>query len=106
MVMALDLEGNGVAVPHVHEPRVLGARLHQKPSAAAGEGLQLRDRILIAAVLAPHHRIDAEFGVVRGSAEHLVDPGVFRLGKTKGAGVLHGADAGILSVRHELRAVR
>ena len=73
VVVRLDLEGNGHAVAHVDDARVLFASPDEDLLALRREGLQHRSCVLVGAVLRPHDREDAQLGVRRLSAEDLKD---------------------------------
>jgi len=73
VVVRLDLEGDGHAVAHVDDARVLLARPHEDLLALGREGLQHRPGVLVGAVLRPHHREDAQLGVRRLPPEDLED---------------------------------
>ena len=73
VVVALDLEGAPDAVADVDDAGVLLTRLDQQVRAVLGQGLQPLDGVLVAAVLGPHHRVDAHLGEVGGPSEDLFD---------------------------------
>jgi hypothetical protein len=69
--VALDLHGDGPAVADVDDAGVLaGALQHARP--LGGEAAE-RPRVLVAAVLAPHERVDGELGHGGCPAEYLDD---------------------------------
>ena len=72
MVVALDLEGQTLALAQIHHAGVL-ARAHQDAGAGGGEALQQRPRVAVAAVLRPHHPEHAQFGAVGSAAEAAAD---------------------------------
>ena len=72
VVVALDLEGQPLALTQIHHAGVL-AGAHQDAGAGGREALQQRPRIAIAAVLRPHHPEHAELGTVGGAAEAATD---------------------------------
>ena len=72
MVVRLDLEDRGEAVADVDGAGVL-ARPLDDARARRRQRLQMDARALVAAVLGPHHREDAELGQVRLAAEDLDD---------------------------------
>ena len=73
MVVRLDLEDRRQAVADVHGAGVL-ARALQHARARGRQRPQMHARALVAAVLGPHHREDAELGQRRrAAAEHLDD---------------------------------
>ena len=61
MIVGLDLEDRGEAVADVHRARVL-ARALQHTRSGGRQFPQVDARALVAAVLGPHHREDAELG--------------------------------------------
>ena len=78
MVVRLDLEGDGDAVAHIDDAGVLFTRAHENLRRLGGEGLEQRAGVLVAAMLAPHHGEDAEFGIARHAvAEDDLGIGVF-----------------------------
>ena len=68
MVVALDLEGQPLALAQVHHAGVL-ARAHQDAGAAGGELAEQGAGVSVAAVLRPHHAEHAELGPVRSPAQ-------------------------------------
>ena len=73
MVMRLDLESAGPAIPDVDDAGIL-ARSLDYAAAAGGQALQMDARRLVGAVFAPHHAEDAEFGEGRlASAQQLLE---------------------------------
>jgi hypothetical protein len=72
VVVRFDLEDGGEAVADVHRAGVF-ARPLQHAGAGGRQGLQVHARALVAAVLGPHHREDAELGEGRCAAEHRDD---------------------------------
>ena len=72
MVVRLDLEDRGEAVADVDRAGVLARTLqHLRPFGR--QRPQVHARALVAAVLGPHHREDAELGQVRLAAEERDD---------------------------------
>src|SRR5690606_21750586 len=90
VAVALDLERDGEPVAHVHQPRVLLARADEERAALARERLEHGDGVLVRAVLAPHHGVDAELGEGGRAAELLDDPPVLLLGEAVLAGEVEG----------------
>ena len=67
VVVALDLEGDGLALAEVDHAGVLAGAL-EHALARGGKPLQQRCRVLVAAVLGPEQREDGELEVVRVAA--------------------------------------
>jgi len=78
MVVRLDLECRGVAVPDIDDTRVL-SRPHEDAVAGSRQLLQVLPRAFVGAVLAPHHADDAELGEIRIAADLRDDSVVFLL---------------------------
>src|SRR5690606_35764531 len=95
VAVALDLERDGEPVTHVHQPRVLLARADEERAALARERLEHGDGVLVRAVLAPHHGVDAELGEGGRAAELLDGPAVLLLGEAVLAGEVEG-DVGLV----------
>jgi len=55
VIVRLDFEGDGQAVPDVEDARVFLAGAHQDPGRLGGEGLEQRAGVFVGAMLAPHH---------------------------------------------------
>jgi hypothetical protein len=72
VVVALDLEGDGKAVPDVQHSRVLPGPL-QHTLAARRQSLQQRRGVLVAAVLRPEQREHRKLEVVRVALEQIAD---------------------------------
>ena len=72
VVVRLDLEDRRQPVADVDRAGVL-ARPLQHAAARGGQRLQVHARALVAAVLGPHHREDAELGEVGLAAHQLAD---------------------------------
>src|SRR5688572_15752064 len=81
MIMRFDLENGGKAIADVDSPSVF-ARSLQDPLARRRQGLQVNPRALIAAVLRPHHREDAELGQRRLASERFDDSLIFVSGES------------------------
>jgi hypothetical protein len=79
MVVRLDLERDGRAVPEVEDPGVL-ARPLENPLARRGQPLEERRRVLVAAVLRPEEGEDTKLEMVRVSAEQRPDTARFPVG--------------------------
>jgi hypothetical protein len=84
VVVALDLEGDGLALAEVDDSRVLTGAL-QDASRLGREALEQERRVLVAAVLRPEEREDREFEVVRLALEQLLDTVEFPVGQAEGA---------------------
>jgi hypothetical protein len=82
--VALDLEGDGLALAEVDDSRVLTGAL-QDASRLGREALEQERRVLVAAVLRPEEREDREFEVVRLALEQLLDTVEFPVGQAEGA---------------------
>ena len=63
MVVGLDLEGDGHAVPDIDDAGILLTRADQNLVPLGGKGLQDWPGVLVGTVLRPHHREDAQFGM-------------------------------------------
>ncbi len=78
VVVALDLEGDRVALADVDDAGVLAdAGQHLAGDGLLGnlgELLEVHLRALVGAVLAPHHRVHRQLGARRAAAEDLADP--------------------------------
>ena len=77
MVVALYLKGDRPALANVDDPGVLLSRDRKAALPLLGKSLEYRDGVLVRAVLGPHDRIDAQFGIQRCAAKHLADLLVF-----------------------------
>jgi hypothetical protein len=82
--VALDLEGDRLAVAEVDDAGVL-ARALEDPRRLGREALQEERRVLVAAVLGPEEREDGELEVVRLALEQLLDTVEFPVGQSEGA---------------------
>jgi drug/metabolite transporter (DMT)-like permease len=82
--VALDLERDRLAAAEVEDTGVL-ARPLEDALAAAGQPLEQRRGVLVAAVLRPEKREDRELEVVRVAAEQLPDAVQFAVGEPEGA---------------------
>jgi hypothetical protein len=72
MVVALDLEADGLAVAEVEHARILTRPL-QDTFSRGGKSLEEERRMLVAAVFGPEQREDRELEVVRLPLEQLDD---------------------------------
>ena len=84
MVVALDLEGDGLALADVDDARVL-ARALEDARPLDREAAQQRRRVLVRAVLRPEQGEDGELEVVRLAPEQLLDTVEFPVGQAEGA---------------------
>ena len=84
VVVALDLEGDRLAVAEVDDARVL-ARALEDARRLRREAPQEERRVLVAAVLRPEEREDGELEVVRLALEQLLDTVEFPVGQSEGA---------------------
>ncbi len=84
MVVALHLEGARQALAEVDDARIL-ARALQHRRAFHGKPPQQPGRVLVAAVLGPEEREDAEFEVVRIAPEQASDTVELPVGQTERA---------------------
>jgi hypothetical protein len=84
MVVRLDLERHGLAVPDVDHAGVLTGAL-QDPFSLRGKPLEQEGRVLVAAVLRPEEREHRQLEVVRVAAEQLPDAVELLVGQPQGA---------------------
>ena len=94
VVVALDLEHHGEAVADVHDAGVL-ARAVDDAGAFGGKLFQVLARALVAAVLRPHDREDAQLGEVRRASQKALDLGVLAVGQAVGVDHLWGDGRGV-----------
>ena len=104
VIVALDLERHRPAVADIDDARVFFAGFDQNVWPGGGKFFQLAPRILVGAVLAPHHRENAELGEIRLAPENLFDALEFVRHQTVFRDEL-GCDGGIGSGRHLLRTL-
>src|SRR5436190_11351175 len=72
MIMRFDLEGDREVVADVNDPRVFFAGAHENFRRFGRKRFEQRPGIFVTAMLAPHHRKNAELSVTRfASAEDL-----------------------------------
>jgi hypothetical protein len=83
MVVALDLEGDSLALPEVYDAGVL-ARSLEDALATRGEAPEQQRRVLVRAVLRPQEREDRELEVVRLAAEQVADTFELPVGEAEG----------------------
>ena len=80
VVVALDLEGDGIALADVDDTRVLADSREHLPDPGllgdVGELLEVHLAGLVGAVLAPHHRVHRQLRAGRPATQDLADPGV------------------------------
>jgi hypothetical protein len=84
VVVALDLEGDGLALAEVDDACVLAGAL-ENAGRFRREALEKQGRVLVAAVLRPEQREDGELEVVRLALEQLLDTVEFPVGQAEGA---------------------
>jgi hypothetical protein len=84
MVVALDLERDGLAVAEVDDARVLSGPL-EDTRRVGREALEEQRRVLVAAVLRPEEREDGELKVVRLALHQLLDAVELTVGEAEGA---------------------
>ena len=84
VVVALDLEGDGLALAEVDDACVLAGAL-QDARRLGREALEEERRVLVAAVLRPEEREDGELEVVRLALEQLLDTVEFPVRQAEGA---------------------
>jgi hypothetical protein len=78
VVVALDLEADGLAVAQVDHAGVLTGAL-QHAFTRGGKPLEEESRMLVAAVLRPEEREDRQLEVIRVALEQGDDPGKLRV---------------------------
>src|ERR1700677_1638004 len=76
MIVRLDLECTAPTVPHVDDARVLSRPLDHAV-ALGGQALEMHTAGLVRAMLAPHDRINAQFGERRYEAKSCQNAVVF-----------------------------
>jgi hypothetical protein len=84
MVVALDLEGDRLAVAEVDDARVLAGPL-EHARRLGRKALQQQRRMLVAAVFRPEKGEDGELEVVRLALEQLLDSVELPVGQTEGS---------------------
>ncbi len=67
--MGFNFEYTGPTVADIYRPAFSSPAFTSSRAAFPGEALQPYDGVLVAAVLAPHHGVHAQFGEVRGTAQ-------------------------------------
>jgi hypothetical protein len=82
VVVALDLEGDRLALAEVDHARVL-ARPLKDALTYGGKALQQQRRVLVPAVLGPEEREHRELEVVRVTTEELPDTPVLEVGEAE-----------------------
>ena len=73
MIVRLDLERNGEPVADINDAGVFFAGADQDFLRLGWEGFEQWTSVFVGTMLAPHHREDAEFGVVWFAAEDFLD---------------------------------
>ena len=84
VVVALDLERDGLALAEVDHPGVL-ARPLEHAVAGRGQPAQQRRRVLVPAVLGPQQREDGQLEAVRVALEQPADTFQLPVGEPEGA---------------------
>ena len=84
VIVALDLEGDRLAVAEVDDPRVLAGPL-EDARGVGREAPEQERRMLVAAVLRPEQREDGELEVVRLALHQLADTVELPVGQAEGA---------------------
>jgi hypothetical protein len=82
--VALDLEGDGLAVTEVDDAGVLAGTL-EDARRVRGKTLEQERRMLVPAVLGPEQREDGELEVVRLALHQLADSVELPVGQAEGA---------------------
>ena len=100
VVVALNLERATEAIADVHDAGILLPCLDQQMRAILGQGLEPLDGVLVAAMLGPHHRVDAHLGEVGRAAEDLGDLVEFLGAKAHLLGLLEGGGCGGCALGH------
>ena len=100
VVVAFDFERTADAIADVDNARVFLSCLHQQMRAVLGQGLQPFDGVFVAAMLGPHHRVDAHLGEVGRAAEDLSDLIEFLWTQAHILGLLEGGRGGGCAVGH------
>ena len=90
MVVRFDLEHHAETIADIHQTRVFITGLDEQFFAIAGESLQPSNRILVAAVFAPHHGIGSQFRKIGGSTQDQSYLLEFICGQAQLLGGLHG----------------
>jgi hypothetical protein len=83
VVVALHLEGDGLALAEVDDARVLAGAL-EDARPARRKAAQEPGRVLVGAMLRPEQREDGELEVVRLPAEELLDTVELAVGQPEG----------------------
>jgi hypothetical protein len=83
VVVALDLEGDRLAVTEIDHARVLAGTL-EDALACGGQTLQEKRGVLVAAMLRPEQREDRELEAIRVAAEQLADTLQLPVGQPEG----------------------
>jgi len=82
--VALDLEGDGLALAQVDHAGIFAGAL-QDARALAPQAREQRRRVLVCAVLRPQQGEDGELEAVRISAEQLADTVELPVGEAEGS---------------------
>ena len=99
VIVALDFERHGPAVTDIDDARVFFTRFDENVGPARGKFFQFAPGVFVRAMLAPHHRENAELGEIWIAAENLFDALEFVRGQTVFRDELR-CDGGIGSGRH------
>jgi len=79
-----NFENHRQTVADIHRAGVFLARFGQKGTAVARQSLDQGDGVFVGAVLRPHHRVNAQFRVVRFPAEGFLYLLVLLIGQSVG----------------------
>ena len=71
VIVALDLKRDCPAIANIDDPGIFLAGFDKNVRAGRRQFLQLPPRVLVGAMLAPHHRENSEFGKIRFAAENF-----------------------------------
>jgi hypothetical protein len=72
--MRLNFKRNGQSVSDVDDPGIFFAGAHQNFGRFGRKHFEERPGVFVRAVLAPHHREDAQLGVIGFTAQNALDP--------------------------------
>ena len=74
MIVAFDFERDGPAIANIDHAGIFFAGFNQNVRTGGGKFFQFFPRVLVGAMLAPHHREDPELGEVRLASENFLNP--------------------------------